>query len=172
MRKTVVVFGLLSGAVSSGMMLLTLPFLDRIGFDRGEVLGYSTIIASFLLVYFGIRSYREQVAGGSLTFWRAFGVGLLITLVSCACYVATWELIYFKLSTGFADKYAAYAIEKARAGGASAQQIAATTRQMEEFKTMYQNPLMNAAITFMEPFPIGLAVSLIAAVIIRRSQKA
>jgi len=163
MRKTVLTFGLLSGAVSSSMMLLTIPFLDRIGFDRGEILGYTTIIASFLLVFFGIRSFRDHVAGGTVTFRRAFTVGILITLVSCVCYVATWELIYFKLTPGFADKYAAYAIERARASGASDQEVEATKHKMQEFRRIYDKPLVNAALTFLEPFPIGLAVTLISA---------
>jgi len=167
MKKTVLAYGVVSGAVSSLMMLLTLPFLDRIGFGRGEVIGYTTIVASFLLVFFGIRSYREHV-GGSLTFGRAFAVGILITLVSCACYIATWQLIYYKISPGFMDKYAAYAIERARASGASQQEVDATARQMQSFKEMYDNPLMNAAITFLEPFPIGLGVTLVSAAVLRK----
>jgi Protein of unknown function (DUF4199) len=145
MKRTVITFGVLSGAVSSAMMLLTLPFLDQIGFDRGEILGYTMIVASFLLVFFGVRSYRENVAGGSLTFGRAFVVGLLITLISCAFYVVTWEIIYFKLAPGFADKWAAYTIEKARASGASQESIEATTRQMRAFKENYDKPLIDRA---------------------------
>ena len=172
MKKTVVTFGLISGAVSSLMMLLTLPFLDRIGFDRGEIIGYTTILLSFLVVFFGVRSYRENVAGGTLGFGRAFAVGLLITLVSCACYVATWEIIYFKLAPGFADKLVAgltaHAIEKAKASGASRQAVDEVARQMQEFKRMYDRPVINAAMTFMEPFPIGLAVALVSAGVLRR----
>jgi Protein of unknown function (DUF4199) len=103
-------------------MLLTLPFLDRIGFDRGEIIGYTLIVASFLPVFFGVRSYREH-AGGSLTFGRAFAVGILITLISCVFYVVTWEFIYFKLSPGFGEKYTAYVIERTRAAGASAEAL-------------------------------------------------
>ncbi len=169
MKKTVVTFGLISGAVSSLMMLLTLPFMDRIGFSsKGEILGYTTIVLSFLLVFFGVRSYRENVAGGTLGFGRAFAVGLLITLVSCAGYVVTWEIIYFKLAPGFAEKYTAYAIDKARASGASPQAVEETVQQMRSFKQMYDRPVMNAAITFMEPFPIGLVVALVSAGVLRR----
>jgi uncharacterized membrane protein (UPF0136 family) len=168
MRKTVIVFGLLSGAVSSGMMLASLPLLERVGFDHTEILGYATIVASFLLVFFGIRSYRERVAGGSLTFGRAFTVGLLITLVSCVCYVATWQLIYFKLSTGFSEKYSTYYIEKVRASGASQEQVDATAKQMEEFKVLYDNPIYNPGLTLLEPLPIGLAVTLVSAATLRR----
>jgi hypothetical protein len=88
MKRTVLTFGLISGVFSSVMMLLTVPFLDRI-VDHGEILGYSLIVLSFLLVFFGVRSYRDNVAGGALTFGRALAVGLLITLISCTFYVAT-----------------------------------------------------------------------------------
>jgi len=91
MKKTVLVFGLISGAVAAALMFLTLPFADRIGFERGYIVGYTTIILSFLLVFFGIRSYRENIGGGSITFGRAFAVGILITLISCVCYVVAWE---------------------------------------------------------------------------------
>jgi len=168
MKKTVLTFGLISGTVSSALMLLTLPFIDRIGFDRGAVVGYTGIVASFLVVYFGIRSYREHVGNGALTFARAFTVGILITLISCVFYVATWEVIYFKLAPGFSEKYAAYAVERVKASGASEQQIASTRKQMDDFKRMYDNPLFNAAVTFLEPFPIGLVVTLASAAVLRK----
>jgi hypothetical protein len=78
MKKTVLTFGLISGAVSAAMMLVTLRFADRIGFDREEILGYAGIVLSALFVFFGVRSYRESVAGGRLTFGRGFAVGSLL----------------------------------------------------------------------------------------------
>ena len=70
MKKTVLTFGLISGAVSSVLMLSTALLLDRIGFDKGVIVGYTGIVLSFLLVFFGIRSYRENVGGGQITFGR------------------------------------------------------------------------------------------------------
>jgi hypothetical protein len=61
MKKTVLTFGLISGALSSLMMVATVPFEDKIGFDKGEFVGYTIIVLSFLLVFFGIRSYRDNV---------------------------------------------------------------------------------------------------------------
>ena len=168
MKKTVLTFGLISAVVSSLMMLLTVPFMDRIGFEHGQLFGYTAIVLSFLLVFFGVRSYRENVGRGVITFGRGFTVGLLITLMSCAGYVLTWQLIYFKLAPGFFEKYQAYAIEKARASGASEQEIQATARQMQQFKAWYDNPFLNAAVTFVEPFPVGLGVTLISAAVLRR----
>jgi len=168
MKKTVVVFGVASGLVSSVLMLLTMPFMHRIGYDRGLVVGYTAIVAAFLVVFFGVRSYREQQPGGGLTLGRAFSVGILIVLISCVFYVATWEIIYFKLSPSFMADWTAHAVASARASGASQAKIDETVQQMAQFKRIYDNPAYNAAVTFLEPFPIGLLVALVSAAVLRR----
>jgi len=170
MKKIVLTFGLISGAILALMMFVTLPLIDKVSFDKLEVLGYSTMVAAFLMVFFGIRSYRENIGGGFITFGKAFKVGLLITLISCACYVIAWEIIYFKIAPDFVEKYGNYMIEKARAAGASAAELAEKKEQMKNFKAMYDNPLINVAITLLEPLPIGLPVTLISAGILRRKE--
>lgn len=171
MKKTVLTFGLISGAVSASMMLITIPFADRIGWEKGEILGYTGIVVSALIVFFGIRSYRENVAAGRLTFGRAFAVGILIKLISSACYVATWEIVYYKLMPGFAEKYAAHMVDRAKASGASQQKVDETERQAKQFKQMYDNPAINVALTFAEVFPIGLVVTLLSAAVLRKKAR-
>ena len=168
MKKTVVTFGMISGVLSSLMMLATVPFHDRIGFNYGLVLGYTTIVLSFMLVFFGIRSYRDNVAGGSITFVRAFGLGILITLVSCVFYVGTWEVIYFKLMPDFAEKFSKSAIEKVITSGGSKEMIDAKVQEMKDLTALLNNPLKNAGMTFLEPFPVGLIVTLISAAVLRK----
>lgn len=169
MRRTILTFGLISGAVSSAMMLVTVPFHDKIGFDTaGYVVGYTAIILSFLLVYFGIRSYRDNVGGGLITFGKGFAIGLGITVISCLFYVITWEALYFTVMHDFPDKYAAHMIEKAKASGASDAAIAQKAKELADFKVMYENPLINAALTFLEPFPVGLLMTLLSAAILRK----
>lgn len=170
MKKTVLTFGLISGVVSATMMLGTLLSLDRIGFDKGVIVGYTGIVLSFMLVFFGIRSYRENVGGGTITFGRAVAVGLLITLISCAFYVIFWEVTYYNFMPDFGDKYAAYAIEKAKVAGANAQKIEEIRQQVKDMKAMLDNPLTNAALTFTEPFPIGLIITLISAAVLRKKR--
>lgn len=100
-----------------------------------------------------------------LTFGQGFAVG-----IPSAYYVGTWELIYYKLKPGFAEKYAAHMVERPKASGASQQKIEEEVRA-QEFKQMYDKPLNNIAMTFMEIFPIGLLVTLISAGVLRRSAK-
>ena len=168
MKKTVLTFGLTSGAMSAALMLVTIPFTDRIGWEKGEILGFTGIVLSALMVFFGVRSYRENAGGGRLTFGRGFAVGILITLISSACYVGTWKIIYFKLMPGFAEKYAAHMVERAKASGASQQKMEETERRAKQFEQMYHNPAINVALTFTEVFPMGLVVTLLSAGILRK----
>jgi hypothetical protein len=169
MKKTILTFGLISGAISSLMMVATVPFVDKIGFDhKAEVIGYTTIVLSFLLVFFGIRSYRDNAGNGQITFAKAFAVGISITLISCVFYVVTWEVLYFNFLHDFMDKYSAHMIEKLKASGASAAAVQAQVQQMSKFKEQYENPLFNSLITFLEPFPIGLVITLLSAAVLRK----
>lgn len=170
MKKTVLTFGLISGAIMTAMMWGTLPFMDRIGPDRGMVIGYTTMVLSFMLVFFGIRSYRENFGGGQITFGRAFAVGILIVLISSVLYVITWEIIYFGVP-GFADKFNAMCMAQAQKKGGTSEQIQTAVQHMKDFLLMYQNPFINAALTFIEPSPVGLVITLVSALILRKKPK-
>ena len=169
MKRVVLVFGLISGAISSAMMFLTLPLISSgaVSWSSSLIIGYTSIFLSFLLVFFGIRSYREN-AGGTISFGRATAVGLLITLISCAFYVASWEVIYYKLMPDYPAKYSAHTIDTMRREGASDAAIAAKTQELQKMWAMLENPLINAGMTFIEPFPVGLLVTLVSAAVLRR----
>jgi hypothetical protein len=170
MKKTVLTFGLISGAILSTLMAIHMAFHDKIGFENGELVGYTTMIIAFLMVYFGVRSYRDRVAGGTLKFGRAFAVGALIGLLSSACYVATWEVIYYTTAPDFVSKYQAHVLEKERARGASAETLAQKKAEMDKFAELYKNPAFNAAVTFLEPLPVALVMALLSAGVLRRRQ--
>jgi Protein of unknown function (DUF4199) len=92
-------------------------------------------------------------------------------LISSACYVGTWEIVYFKFMPGFAEKYAAHMVERAKASGASQQKMDETERKAKQFKQMYDNRAIDVALTFTEVFPIGLAVTLASAGILRKKAR-
>ena len=171
MKKTVLTFGLISGAIISALMLATVPFMHQLAMTRAMVIGYTTMVLAFLLVFFGIRSYRENVGDGRISFGRALAVGLLIMLITCACYVITWEIVYFNFMPDFADKYAAFVMEDMRAHGASAAEMAQKLEELKHFKVLYSNIFFNVGMTFLEPLPVGVVMTFISALILRRRGK-
>ena len=168
MKKTILIFGLISGALISLMMGLTIPFQDKIGLDHSYVIGYTTIVLAMLFTFFGIRSYRDNVGKGQITFAKGFAIGISITIISCICYVVTWEIIYFNFMPDFMDKYGAQVIQKMQAAGATAAAIQQKSAEIDKLKVMYKNPFFNMAMTFIEPFPVGLVITLISAAVLRK----
>jgi len=171
MQKIVLVFGFLSGAILSAIMIISMAFKEAIGLDRGEIIGYTSMVLAFLLVFFGVRSYRDTIGGGTIRFGRALAVGSLIAGLACVCYVATWEVIYFKFAPDYMEKYEKLALEKAQADGATPAALAKKKAEMDKFAVMYRNPLVNAAVTFLEPLPVALVFALVSAGVLSRRRK-
>lgn len=170
MRSIILRFGLISGLILAGATAITLPLCLNGTIDMGnaQLLGYSIMVVAFIPVFLGIRAHRDA-NGGVISFGKAFRIGFLIALISSACYVATWEVMYFGgFVPGFEQKMEEVQMEKLRERGATGEEIARAQAQMAQFKEWYRNPLLNAAVTFLEPLPVALIISLVAAGILRR----
>jgi hypothetical protein len=168
MKKIVLTFGLISGLIMSVLMGGSLLLADKIGSGHSLVLGYTIMVASFLLIYFGIRSYRDITLAGQISFGRAFACGILIALISSICYVVMWEVLYLNFMPHFMDGYFAAQIHKVQSAGLDAATTAARVAAIQHSQQLYQNPLINMAYTLMEPLPVGLLITLISAALLRR----
>ena len=169
MKKTVWTFGLIGGAVMAAFMIATLPFANAFD-EHSLIVGYAGIVAGFLLIWFGVRSYRDNVLGGTIGFGRAFSVGLLIATIASLCYVATWEVMYYEFMPDFYSKYGQSAVDQARKSGKSDAEIARTKAAMDAMAASARNPAWVAATTFVEPFPVGLVIALVSAGVLRRKR--
>ena len=168
MKKTVLTFGVIAGLIISVLMNGALLLSSRIGPGHSMALGYTIMVASFLLVYFGVRSYRDNELGGRISFGRAFSCGFLITLITTVFYVVSWEIIFFNFIPHFMDSYFAAQIQHVQSAGLDAATTAAKVAAIQHSQQQYQNPLINAAYTFIEPLPVGLLITLISAAVLRR----
>jgi hypothetical protein len=170
-KKTVLTFGIIAGVMISVLMDSSLLIAKKIGSGHSMILGYTIMVASFLLVYFGIRSYRDNTLAGEISFGRAFGCGILITFITCIFYVGSWEILYFNFMPHFMDSYFAAQIHQAQSSGRDPARIAAEVAAIQHSQQLYQNPLVNIAYTFIEPLPVGLVMTLVSAGMLRRKAR-
>src|SRR5580658_7434968 len=168
MKKVVLTFGLIAGLIISVLMDGSLLLADKIGSGHSMLLGYTIMVASFLLTYFGIRSYRDNTLDGQISFGRAFACGILIALITTVCYVATWEVLYFNFMPHFMDSYWAAQIAKVQSSSLDPATSATRIAAIQQSQRLYQNPFVNMAYTFIEPLPVGLIIALISAAVLRR----
>jgi Protein of unknown function (DUF4199) len=168
MKRTVLTFGLISGLIISVLTGGSLLLADKIGSGHSMALGYTIMVASFLLIYFGIRSYRDNDLAGQISFGRALSCGILITLITTMCYVAMWEVLYFNFMPHFMDSYFAAQIHKVQSSGLDSATIAAQVAAIQRSAQLYQSPFVNMAYAIIEPLPVGIILTLVSAAVLRR----
>lgn len=168
MNKSVWKYGGLSGLVLAASMGLTVPFEHHIKASYGMLVGYTLMLLSFLIVFVGVKHYRDHECGGVIGFGRAFGAGMLMVLVSSLCYVLMWEALTATVEKHFAHDYAAGMIARAQKSGLQGAALDAKIAEANHFEQMYANPLYRMSMTLMEPLPVGLVMALVTAGILRR----
>lgn len=168
MKKNIIIYGLIAGVVVSIPMLFIANSIVEVGNDMGMVIGYASMLIAFSLVFVGIRNYRDKYNNGVISFGKAFKIGGLIVLIASTLYVAVWLIDYYYFIPDFGEKYAANELEKLRVAGASVAEIDKQAKELAEFSSMYKNPFFNAMMTYTEILPLGLVVTLISALILKR----
>jgi len=177
MRRTVLLYGLLSGVVGFVLLLITQSLSTspdgKLDFSKGELFGYINMILALSLVFFGARQYRDKNLGGNINFGKAFQVGILIALVAGLMYVAGWMIYYYTEPSAKQHllQYTDYMKEKWVAAGMSAEELAKKTAELEKNMAMIKNPFILALFTFFEILPVGAIVSLISAFILKNGGK-
>lgn len=174
MKKNILTYGLISGALISTFMLISMNYYSHcegtVDYETSMLVGYASMLIAFSLVFVGIRNYRNKYNGGVISFGKAFKIGILIALIASTMYVIAWMIDYFYFMPDFMDKFSAHEIDKLRSDGASQAAIDAKIKEMAEFSKMYKNPFFNAMMTYMEILPVGIVVTLISALILKRKQ--
>jgi len=171
MKKVVITFGLISGAIAATLMWVLMTFVKTgaINFDNGMFFGYATMIIALSLVFFGVKSYRDN-HGGRITFFKGLQVGILISLISAVCYAASWEIYYPSVGDEFMQKYTAYYLDKMKKDGASDAEIERARVEGAEFTEMYRKFYIRFGMTLMEILPVGIIVTLISAGLLRKRE--
>ncbi|NOG45617.1 MAG: DUF4199 domain-containing protein [Calditrichaeota bacterium] len=170
MNKNLLKLGGISGAILVLLMYITMPFMgNEISFEIAETLGYLTMILALApTIYVGIKSQRDSNGSGEITLASGFKNGLFITLVASIIYTTGWMAYLHTADTDFMETFYEQTIEDLKNSDQSEEEIAEQITQMEDFKELYKNPFIQIGVTFLEIFPVGLLISLIAAAILRK----
>ena len=93
----------------------------------------------------------------------------MITLVASTIYVAVWLVDYYFFIPDFMEKYTQHIIQQLKASHLPPQELKAKIDEANRNKELYSSPIVLTLEAYMEPLPVGLIMSLIAALILKRS---
>lgn len=169
MKKNVIVFGLIAGLIVSVLMVLSMArcYSDP-NLEHSMLIGYASMVLAFSFIFVGIKNYRDKYNEGLISFGKAFRIGLYISLIASTIYVVVWLVDFYVFIPDFMDRYVAQALREAKSNGASATELAKQAKELAVNQQLYKNPIMVVLFTYMEILPVGIVVSLVAALILKR----
>ena len=151
MRKIIIKFGTYGFLLALIVFLLALSLGQGLDFSVQEAIGYITMVASLLFIFFGIKHYRDTIGQGRISFRRAVFIGLWIAVLT-GLGIAIADFIYLSwINPDFFEEYT-------------------TVMRNEGYKGEipdYGNGIM-AVVMFLTVMIIGLIISLISALILQR----
>lgn len=171
MTKTILIFGSIAGVLLAGIswIVYSLCFNGYITFDNSTYIGYAGMLIVFSMVYFGIRSYRDNAAGGTITFWKSVQVGLLIAVVASVIHAAGWH-VYNAVNPDFKDffieKYTEYKLNDLPEQS-DLEARSAVDREIEMLRMVYENPVLDFVVSGLMMLPPALIVTLLSAGLLR-----
>lgn len=172
MKKNILIYGLISGVMVSTFMLFSMNYYSscegNVDYGTSMIIGYASMLVAFSLVFVGIRNYRDKFNHGVISFGRAFGIGITIVLIASTMYVISWRIDYVYFMPDFMDKLTSNMLENLKSSGASETEIAEKTAELTKSAEMYKKPWYFFMITYMEILPIGILVTLISSLILKR----
>lgn len=178
MKRTILVFGTIAGVIISTFMGISMAVMGCSGGDTGGgngsmIIGFSAMIVSFSFIFVGVKNYRDKQNGGTVTFGKAFLLGLMIALVASTLYVITWAIEFHYFMPDFLDKYFATQVKELHASGKSGAEFDEALKSLESMSYNYKNNIFFFAMyTYMEILPIGILIALISALILKRKAHA
>lgn len=175
MKRVVLTFGLIGGFIIAALVWTTATLVENrtIGFERLEIVGYSSILIALSMVFFGIKSYRDNQSKGKISFWKGVQVGVLISLIASVMY---WggAVAYGATHPGFDDRFMQRFTElkvgQLKASNAPQAEIDKAQAEVDMMAGLFKSPVLFFLICMIEMFPIGLIVALISAGLLRKKE--
>jgi hypothetical protein len=178
MKRSILVFGTISGVIISTFMGISMAMMSCGSSNEGGgttsmIIGFSAMALAFSFIFVGIKNFRDKQNGGTITFGKGFLLGFMISLIASTLYVITWGVEFHFFMPDFIDKYSAMQVKELQGSGLSATALSEAIKNVESTNYSYKhNPFFFAIYTYAEIFPVGILITLISALVLKRKPAA
>ncbi len=160
MKKHLIKFGIWAGVINIFLGLTNWYTVAQFyGPGPSQTLGYLSMAAALICVPFGIKYHRDQVNSGGISFKEATGVGMGISLVA-AIITFIYSLLFFVLA---GDDFLAWQQE-----WLTAEELQAAQAALAQAPQFVSSPWFQALILGITGLIMGLVISLISALVLKK----
>jgi hypothetical protein len=166
MQKIGTKYGLICGLVYIifGMGSLLLGAGGQTNPLFGTLVGLGMLVATFFVIFYGIKDFRDSVNGGRLSIGEAVKLGALIALIASLLAAAFNLLYHYVIDPGYLERMMETMRESFEERGMPDEQI----EQAMKWTNMFRSPLLGAGFTIVWYCLWGLVKGLISGAILKR----
>lgn len=162
MKNYALRYGLISGCVLILLGLANWFFIAKpFGYDASQVFGYLSMVVALLAVPIGVKYFRDQLNQGAVSFGQAFKIGMGISLIS-SIIMFFYSMIFFSVA---GDEFMSWYKE-----GLSPQELEVAEAEIAALPEFVWSPMFQGVIMFITVLLIGLIISLISSVLMKRAE--
>lgn len=173
MRKTAVKFGVISGIILIFWILAVWLMghgTNPDSFDTGEKVGYTIMVLAMSLIFFAVKQTRDQHLNGEMTFGQGMLVGTTANLVASLMF-GLFNIVYLRLlAPEFLPTYANHYRTGIENSAQAPEVIAQRLADFDKGQSLFLNPEFNAFVMFATVFLIGVVITLVSAMILKKQQ--
>lgn len=166
MRKIILSYGFFMGVIVCAFMLISFFTMDveNADFDGGEILGFLSMVVSFILMFVGVKQVRDKHLGGSISLVMGLKTSGLMLLIASCMYSITWTVYVKGTDSKFYEKYYEHQLSTIE----DPEELAEKQEDAEEVIAQMKNPILLFLYTTLEMIIPGLLFVLGAAFMFRR----
>jgi len=158
--KTNLMNGLILGL--AGIVYSLLVYFLNLSFNKAQ--GYVFILVQIAVLFFLVKSYRDNYKNGMITYGEALGASIIICLYYAIIMAIFTYILYTVIDTGLLDKQLAFTEEMMQKKGLPQASIEAGMAMQKKMMT----PAFMAPISIFGNMFWGLIISLIVAAFVRK----
>jgi hypothetical protein len=140
---------------------LVLYFLDM---STNKSLGYVFFIVLIIVLFFLVKSYRDNYMLGMITYGQAFGAGVIICLYYAIIMAVFSYILYSFIDTGLINKLIAMSEEAGLKRGLTQEQIDMSMKVTRKIMT----PTFLSIMSIVSNMFFGTIMSLLAAIFVKK----
>ncbi|WP_298508040.1 DUF4199 domain-containing protein [uncultured Kordia sp.] len=171
MKNTVLKYGIYSFILASILFSSALYFGYALAFKTHGIIGYATITASLVFVYFGVKHYKNHDLDGEIDFKKAFTIGFGIASFAAIAFAVIDAIYISTINPGFSQDYIAHEI-----GLLETEKLTAAAMYIEKKSIALRSEVFESAtivffVTLMMVLVVGTVISLLSALTLHKKQE-
>lgn len=152
------------------MIASTFLFVKMDNEPLSMTLGFAGMLVGFSAIFLALESYKKSQEG-ILSFGDGLKIGAAIAVISALSYTVVWMIEFQFVFPDFMEKLSSSQIEQLKASNLEPTVLAEKIQKIKTMAEDYKNPFYRFGMTLMEILPIGLIITLLAAIILQKKRK-